>query len=549
MFATACALPTVARAEEPLTQRYTFAGNADFFATGGALAIDGPDNDTTMVDTALHPGTTTISANDLPDDPSLRRAFLYWGGSIPEAACDGSQTDTTVTFTAPNQGPVAVVAQACYCSEAGALSYDIQLCRADVTDLIDALDGEYAVDDFAAQINNSATANASFSIVLVFSANSLPARRIAIYDGLLTMWNQSTASETVVLDQIEIDDPPRGDLTWYALEGDIGGGGDEGVSVVGQPGGLGLDLFDMLNPVDNPMNHTINTTSPPQTDVLGVDIDKFAIDAALTAADTSVETTYRGGGDKYWIAYNVVGVNIYSPDFSEASTKTWTLQDDADRSGGPSPGDTIRYSIHVENTGDVAGVVRVDDTMPAQVASWELVDDGGGTPDLADPDKLAITDIALGIGESTDIVFDVVIADATQGMDMINVASYDAPPDGGGGPLEAAPVPIASGPAPGDGDGDPTTGDGDGDPTTGDGDPGTSGDESGEDSGDTTNSGGDTATSGDELGGGELGGEGCSCATGGATGNGGGSGGPLSLLGLALLGLGLTRGRGSRASR
>jgi MYXO-CTERM domain-containing protein/uncharacterized repeat protein (TIGR01451 family) len=460
--------PSSAAGEEPLAQRYTFTGNADFFATGAAMAADGMDSDTTNVDKLVHPAITTITANDIPVDAILRKAYLYWGGSIENDDCSGGTIDDVVTFTPPGGNVSAVMAEACYCSNAAAASYDIQLCRADVTQLIDMPIGDYAVDDFLALIENGSTNNASFSIVLVYSASSLPARSIAIYDGLLTMWDQSNPEEVVVLDQIVVDDPPAGDLTWYALEGDIGGEGNEGVSVVATPGNGSLDLFDMLNPVENPMNHTINTTTPPQVEALGVDIDQFDIAAALTAGDTAVETSYRGGGDKYWIAYNVIGVNIFAPEFGSSSTKTWALQQDADQSGGPSPGDTIRYTIHLANTGDVAGVVSLDDTMPSQVESWTLIDDGGGT-DTSMGMNLSIEMIGIAAGESTDVIFDVVIAPGTEGTNMINVAGFDAPPDGGSGAFEASPVPISGG-APGDGDGDP--GDGDGDPGDGDGDPG-----------------------------------------------------------------------------
>jgi MYXO-CTERM domain-containing protein len=538
-------VPSSAAAEEPLAQRYTFTGNADFFATGAAMAADGMDVDATNVDHLVHPAITTITDDDIPQDAILRKAYLYWGGSIENDDCVGGTIDETVTFTPPGGMVSAVVAETCYCSDAAASSYDIQLCRADVTQLVDTPIGDYAVDDFSALIENGTTNNASFSIVLVYSANSLPVRSIALYDGLLTMWDQSNPEEVVILDQIVVDDPPAGDLTWYALEGDVGGVGNEGVSVVGTPGNGSSNLFDLINPVQNPMNHTINTTWPQQGDALGVDIDQFDIAAALTAGDTAVETTYRGGGDKYWIAYNVVGVNIFAPEFGSGSSKTWVLQQDADQSGDPSPGDTIRYTIHLANNGDVAGVVGIDDTMPSQVESWMLIDDGGGT-DASTAQSLIIDAIALAAGESTDVVFDVVIAPGTEGTDMINVAGYDAPPDGGSGAFEALPVPIVGGaPGDGDGDGDGDPGDGDGDPGDGDGDPGDGDPGDGDGSGGSGEDGSTTGEPGDGTGstgiwpGGLNPETGCSCASEPAS--------PtptaLGLLALAWLGMGGSRRR------
>jgi hypothetical protein len=61
------------------------------------------------------------------------------------------------------------------------------------------------------------------------------------------------------------------------------------------------------------MNHTINTTSPVQTDVIGVDIDRFSIDASLTASDTDIDVTYSAGTDKWWLGVQVVGVRSVGP--------------------------------------------------------------------------------------------------------------------------------------------------------------------------------------------------------------------------------------------
>lgn len=545
--ALACALIALSspvRADEPLSLHYDFTSNADFFATGAALAVDGPDGDGN-VDMLLGSATTTITDADIPRGAGLRDAFLYWGGSIPDGDdCSDPQIDDTVTFTPPDGNSSEVVAQQCYCSDAGAAAYDIQLCRAPITNFIgQQLNGDYGVGDFDALIDNASTNNASFSVVIVYSAADLPARRIALYDGLLTMWNQGVDEETVVLDGLEIDTPPSGDLTWYALEGDAGGNiGEEGVEVTGNPGGLSLILQDQFNPPNNPMNGTINTTTPPQTDSVGVDIDQFDITDALTAADSSVDITYRGGADKYWIAYNIVGVNIFAPVFSLNSSKDWVLQNDVDMSGDPSVGDEIRYTIRLQNDGDAEGLVVLEDLMPPQVESWTLVSAEGGT-DVSTDDTLAFTDILVEPDSTVEFVFDVTIAEGSEGSEMVNIAQWEAPPDGGAGQLEAPPVPIAGGM--GDGDGDPDPGDGDGDPATGDGDgdAATTDSGSGSDSGDS-----DTETDSDTFGGtdtgapGDLPGlseDGCNCAVGNE-----GPAGLASALGLLGL-LGLRRRRRS----
>ena len=273
--------------------------------------------------------------------------------------------------------------------------------------------GDYSVDEFNALIANATTNNASFSLLLVFEDASLNPRRVALWDGLLTMHNQGNANLSVTLSGLDIDNPAEGDLTWYVMEGDVGGSMGEQVTVTSQPSGATTALSDGVNPVDNPMNHTINTTASVQTDSLGVDIDKFSIDGVLSSTDTAVQIDYAAGDDKWWIAYNVVGVNVFEPAFGAGSGKSWTLHDDADTDQQPTAGDTIRYTIQLVNTGTAVGVVSVTDAIPIEASSWQLIDAAGGS-DASNANTLVVNGITVAAGASKDVVFDVVI-DAAPG--------------------------------------------------------------------------------------------------------------------------------------
>ncbi len=288
-------LPATASAES-LTELVSFSRNADFFATGATLATD--DDGDSNVDRLLPSATVQVQASDLAAGAVIQQALLYWGGSVhdmddcsPSAA---STIDAQVSVLPPQAPFTALVtADACFCDAAGAASYDIQACRKDITGLVQnsgtALVGPWTVGDFAAYIDNGSTHNASFAIVLFYTAPGLPQRRLTLYDGLQRM---SEDTGTFTLTGLEVDDPPGGDLTWYVLEGDIGGSEDEQVSVEGWPGGGPLVLSDAVNPPDNPMNRTINTTVPAQEGVIGVDIDTFDITPALAACDSSLDVTW-----------------------------------------------------------------------------------------------------------------------------------------------------------------------------------------------------------------------------------------------------------------
>ena len=96
--------------------------------------------------------------------------------------------------------------------------------------------GDYVVTDFTAAVANTDTDNASFALVLVHKADGLKERRIALYDGLFALSAVGTPSATVTLDELEVSNLPAGDLTWYALEGDVTLGEGEFVQVKGLPG-------------------------------------------------------------------------------------------------------------------------------------------------------------------------------------------------------------------------------------------------------------------------------------------------------------------------
>jgi uncharacterized repeat protein (TIGR01451 family)/MYXO-CTERM domain-containing protein len=431
---------SVARADEPITLRTTWSGSVDFYATGATMAIDGPDADTN-VDMITQPATVTISSVSVPSGSTVEQAYLYWSGTIGNTDCvPPVKFDDAVDFTPPGGiMPVSVQAEMCYCSTADATSYDVQVCRADVTALIaGGITGDYTVDKFAASIGNGATDSASFSIVVVYRNSSLPPRDIALYDGVEGLSSSAKATSTFSLGGIRVDTPAQGDLTWYTIEGDVGGGspGMEQVVVTGNPGGASLTLFDPINPANNPMNRTINTTIPPQTGTVGVDIDRFDISGALTAGDTSVDMLYSAHTDKWWIAYNIVGINVFEPVFGVGSNKTGVLHNDADGNGVPTVGDTLRYTIHLNNTGTDAGTVKVIDPIPSAAATWSVVNAGGGM-NFSTPTQLEVRNVSAGVQASADIVFDMIIKDVPDQSVISNVATFDATPDGDQGTLTA----------------------------------------------------------------------------------------------------------------
>ena len=425
---------------EPIAALASWEGPIDYYVTGAPLAVDGPDPDTTTAEVLLASASVEVPAAAIPATATVLAAYLWWAGTIAdqdECATAPSATDADVELTTPGSAaPVTITADDCYCS-AGATSYDIQACRADVTAEVAASGpiGTFAVAGFDAIIDNGATDNASFAIVIVYEeAALLLPRRIAAYDGLEELYESSRLMSLAGLD---VDTPARGDLGWYVLDGDVGGLPPESVAVHGMPGGATATLSDGVNPADNPMNRTINTVTPAMTGVIGVDIDRLDLGAGITPGDTSVEMTYTAGGDKYWVVFNVVGINVYRAVLhTKFSWKDWELLGDPDSTGTVTPGDVVRYTIHLENSGTAPGYVTVTDEIPPETDSWILVDAAGGT-DASTATTLIVEDIYLLPDGSAEVVFDVSIAAGTWDEIMPNTAHYDAGPDGNAGDLTA----------------------------------------------------------------------------------------------------------------
>ncbi len=421
--------PITAMANEPITPRGAWEGRVDYFVTGTVLAVD-TDGDF-RVDTSAQPAGIAVRAADAPG--TLEAAWLYWGGSQVEplgAPCT-TGADDTVTLGLPGGSAITVTADDCYCSDGGSTTYDVWTCRTDVTTATRAAGGQitgtWTVDGYDGLYLNGSTHNASAALFLVYSDNALPPRRVAAFDGNIDLAN---TQQVISLAGIEVDSIPSGELAYYVLEGDISGGGVEAVSVQGLPGGTPIVLSDAVNPVGNPFNQTINTTTPPQTGLVGVDIDSFDITPALAAMDTQVNVTVSAGDDKVWLAAAFIGVDLFDPAFSRNSTKSVAIFVDQNGDGFANPGDTLRYTIRLENDGNEAGTVNLRDSVPAEFVSYTVVDAAGGI-DSSNAAEVRIDGISVPAGSSRSVIIDMVVGEVPDGIAVINTATWSSPLQGG----------------------------------------------------------------------------------------------------------------------
>jgi len=442
----ACLLPSLAHADEPLALRNSWRGNIDYFMTGATLAY--PNAAGNNAAGILPSVNINVAASAVPASATVLKAYLYWGGS-QEQPSTGACTlapdipDSAVFFTPPGGARTELAATICYCADGLSTALDEWICRGDITQkMVDAggvMTGTYVVDDYTGKAASGGTDNAGTALVLVFRSPTLMPRQVALYDGNITLY---LSSALIHLDGIEVDTSPIAKLTYFALEAEQATIGDS-ATVDGTPGPAGpLVLTDTLNPANDLMNRTINTTTPAQLGVMGVDIDQFDISLALSPHDTAVDVNLSVIGDKIWLGVNVLGVALYDPNLVD-STKTWSLKVDVDGDGQVDVGDTVRYTITLLNTGNEAATVDVVDPIPAQAASYTLVLSSSGT-DASTPTELRVNGVQVpASGGTASVVFDVVITDVNDQSTMRNTFSWTAPPEGGEpGSVAALPVPL-----------------------------------------------------------------------------------------------------------
>lgn len=296
-----------ASADEPASARATWDGHFDYVVTGASLAID-TDADGN-VDSLIQPKALPIPVSHWPAGTAAHKVYLYWGGTQTQPALGNPLVpDSVVMLGLPGGDSAEVRAQACYYSDGGAASYDVWVCRADVTNLfpasVAAWGGSCTLSGYHGLVNDNASDHAVAALVIVGGHASFPTRRITLFDGNTTFQSSSdTLAWSAPLP------PQAGSLTFFTLEGDPGSSSSEKV-VVSTPGHPPVVLSDSLNPVNNPMNQTINTTLPAQTGTIGIDIDRFAIDSALSGVDTSVQVIFSGGSDKWWLAAFVLAAEM-----------------------------------------------------------------------------------------------------------------------------------------------------------------------------------------------------------------------------------------------
>ena len=414
-------------------------------------------NGTALADISFPPQAARSTAMlVLPTGAVVTHAFLYWAGETTST----SPNITTAVIERPEVESLPLTADESW-TTAHSSQYFFQSVR-DVTDFVRTHEaGPYRVTGVNTRDFRGVTRDINFaawSMIVFYRLETEPLRNLAIFDGLYTV-NSATGSVSATLQGFVV--PYAGfdaKLGVIAYEGDAGGTGD--TLRFGRE--LPLDdtfrLSDGQNPVNNFFNSTRSYLGSPvsnvgdlpqlldvQASMSGYDLDVIDVTSRLQSGDTTAYIAATTNNDVYFLGAFITSISTFKPEFSSSTKTVEDLNGDTVR-----PGDTLRYTIQIENSGnDTAIDVYMTDQLPpgvTYVPETIAITEGpnaGNKTDTLDSDQAEYDAVArtlhirlgngaddydggtLDVGETTTVQFDVVVDDGFVGV-VANLAEITA---------------------------------------------------------------------------------------------------------------------------
>ncbi len=384
------ALPASAQVVRPFTARFStndtgdvvLVGNTLMSCTQGNACTQGRtgsgsslnNNDFKMGFVDVDSDSSTFNSSQatltLPAGSTVLWAGLYWGadttaGSNGDAAPNAAQNNL-VRFAAPGSGYQTLTAAQINANTTLGNDYHA---FADVTAQVRASrSGTYAVANV--QAGTGVDRHAGWALVVAYRDPARPSRNLTVFDGFAAV---STANPVVTINVSGFVTPFAGPVNTHvgvvAYEGDFGSTGDQ----------LQLNstvLTDALNPSNNFFNSTVTrlgssvtAKSPNYANQLGFDIDDVSANGVLpngaTSATITLRTATSGTAEFYYPGVVTFVTDLYAPVVKGNITKAVS-----DLNGGAVvPGDTLEYTVAVQNTGtDTAIILQMADPIPAGTA-------------------------------------------------------------------------------------------------------------------------------------------------------------------------------------
>ncbi len=326
--------------ETPLSLLESYTGRYDYTVTGGTLRTA---SNATNACSVTNTGSATLSG--IPAGATVAKAYLYWAGS-------GSTPDYNVTFQGQS---VTDVRNYTGYYEGGGISGDFFNGIADVTSIvISGGNTTYTFSDLSVDSGGNycsySIVLAGWSLIVVYEEPTLPIKKVNLYEGF--DFDRYSAT-TFTLDGLLVPADATGSVTGLFWEGD-----ENYQGTTEYPEELtfnGNSLTDTYNPTNGAYNSTINSLGVSNS--WGVDLDTFDVSNFLSEGDTSATVVTRSGQDLIIKNLVIIAADTYAPEFTISKT--------SDATGPVEPGDTVTYTIEVENTGTGSATdVTISDVLP-----------------------------------------------------------------------------------------------------------------------------------------------------------------------------------------
>ena len=285
-------------------------------------------------------------------------AGLYWGGQ------SDNLSRGQVLFSSPGSFGYELVTagQIDTYTSSSLIRYS---CFADVTAQVRAAgNGTYTVANIQSEseVTNTFT---GWSLVVVYGNSTLPLRNIAVFDGYQYVNSGNPVSITVNGFLTPLSGPVSTSLGAVTYEGDW--------DLTGDVYNLnGVAMSDAVHASNNFFNSTISelgahvtSKNPNYRNQLGLDIAKLDVSGRLANGATSATFSTSTNDDVYYPSVLTFATDLYVPIVSPNLVKTITKVNN-NGTATLMPGDTIRFTITMKNTGlDTAAYLVLSDNIPA----------------------------------------------------------------------------------------------------------------------------------------------------------------------------------------
>jgi uncharacterized repeat protein (TIGR01451 family) len=399
----------------------------------------------------------TTAALKLPEGAVITDAYLYWAATIDDAQVPPANT---VTLERTGKDPWKQVIKA----DDGFFNPKIPSSTsfvtpanyqkfANVTKWVDAA-GDYRVSNAPISTlkgSNNPRTFAGWWMVVLYRTDTGPKQNITLFDTF--RYVQPLQPSAVSLTGLKAPAILGKDqlLGVVAFEGDDQTASNDALIFNGNA------LFNAENPADNFFNGTrtlngvavSNSGDLPQftgkaRSLSGLDLDVVDLTGQIKPGDTTfafaaATETINNNTDRYYIAGYIVSIGTVAPDFITSTKQA------LDENGGKLlPGDKLKYTIVVKNTGDEDAIdVVLRDPLPAGITyvKGSLTIDGkprtdDASDDEAEFDATSNTVVArLGEGAtaaeggiiaqqgSRTVAFEVTVLESAAGTTIANQAS------------------------------------------------------------------------------------------------------------------------------